>query len=99
MDKVFGLGFIVVILSIFLMVLIGGAIYIVKDTKKRKLNTIIWILIYALAGVFIGIDFIVLGIYLIRTNRIKWGLFWLIGYPLIIILLFFLKNFLLGIIA
>jgi len=70
-----------IFLSIGLM--IWGAIYLSKDTKKHNEESTNWVLAYILVGMFTQLHFIVLGIYFLKTNRKGKGIFWIIGFPIL----------------
>lgn len=68
-------------LSLFLVafaILIGSIVFVVKDAEKQNQNVVLWVVLY----IFFGN--LALSIYLFVTNRIGWGLFWLLVYPTIL---------------
>lgn len=56
---------------------IWGILFLVKDVPQKGQNLPLWLIMF----IFFGIP--ALGLYLLLTERVKWGIFWLIGVPFI----------------
>lgn len=88
--EVLGLVFICVTLLMVLIIAIGSIVFLVKDGGKNNQNITLWVVLYIFFGQ------LVLSVYLFATKRIGWGLFWLMGYPTLLVVAFFFGFLLVG---
>lgn len=88
--EVLGLLLVLVLFLVAFAILIGSIVFVVKDAEKQKQNVVLWVVLY----IFFGN--LALSIYLFVTNRIGWGLFWLLVYPTILGGLIFISLIFIG---
>lgn len=86
----YGLLIILWILGIVftLSTIIGGAVYLSKDTKKQGQENANWVVIYLLVGILTQLHFVVMGVYFFMTNRKGKGFLWILGFPAIFVAIF-----------
>lgn len=70
-----------------LAIFIGGIVFIARDAGKHNQSVALWVILFLFFGI------LALAIYLFVTGRVGWGLFWLLGFPVIFFIAFFLLGF------
>lgn len=57
---------------------VGGLLFLIEDCRKTGHNPVVWVFLYFISG------FLALGAYLILCKKYSWGMFALIGAPILL---------------